>query len=243
MIKTDSIYSKPLQLIPKFEFNDHVVNVFDDMINRSVPGYQSILNIIEFLSKKYLVENQHVYDLGCSLGASSIAILNGAKNKNCHFFAIDSSKEMILKSRVNILNYYPNEHVYFINKSIQDVEYKNASFIVLNFTLQFIPINERDALLKRIKENMNSGGILILSEKIYFDDNLVNKQKILLHDKFKSENNYSDLEIKQKKIALKEVLYPEKIDSHLARLKRVGFKKIHHIFQSLNFSSMVIIND
>lgn len=239
----DKIYLKALKTVPKFKFDHQISNIFDDMINRSIPGYQSILKIIEYLSFRYTNKNENVYDLGCSLGASSLALLNGANNRNCNFFAIDSSSDMIEKSRINISSKYPNEIVHFIHNDIRNIKFSNTSFVSLNFTLQFLPIDERFDLIKSIKENMNSGGILILSEKINFNNPIINKQKIDAHEKFKSKNNYTNLEIKQKKIALKGILFPEKKEKHIKRLNEIGFKKIYHVFQSINFMSMVIINE
>ena len=47
-----------------FEFNDTVANVFDDMLNRSVPFYRQILlQISQLISSPTMI-----YDLGCSLG-------------------------------------------------------------------------------------------------------------------------------------------------------------------------------
>ena len=108
---------------------------------------------------------------------------------------------------------------------------------------KLIQINERFDFIKSIKENMNKGGILVLSEKINFNDSFINKQKIDAHEKFKSKNNYTNLEIKQKKIALDGVLFPEEIKEHVSRLNKIGFKKIYHVFQSINFMTMVIINE
>ncbi len=42
----DDIYSKPLEKIVDFKFDDTVANVFPDMINRSIPGYGTIISII-----------------------------------------------------------------------------------------------------------------------------------------------------------------------------------------------------
>ena len=40
----------------------------------------------------------------------------------------------------------------------------NASVIVMNYTLQFVPPEDRDALLARIAGGMTEGGVFILSE-------------------------------------------------------------------------------
>jgi len=52
---------------------------------------------------------------------------------------------------------------------------------------------------------------------------------------------YSKLEISQKRSALENVLIPETLDSHRARILQAGFSSFEVWFQNLNFASMVAI--
>jgi len=54
-----------------FAFDADVSRVFEDMIQRSVPGYGLTLQMIAVIAGLYAQENSKLYDLGCSLGASS----------------------------------------------------------------------------------------------------------------------------------------------------------------------------
>jgi len=123
--------------------------------------------------------------------------------------------------------------------NIQDVVIEDASIVILNFTLQFIPIAERPALLRRIAEGLRSGGVLILSEKICFDDELENQRQISLHEGFKRSQGYSDVEISQKRQALEQVLLPETLQTHHQRLKTSGFASSQTWFQCFNFTSIL----
>ncbi len=71
MSKTDNIYSQPLEQIGGFTFNEQVVQVFPDMIKRSVPGYEKIIQTIGMITQRCAIENSNLYDLGCSLGAAN----------------------------------------------------------------------------------------------------------------------------------------------------------------------------
>ena len=124
---------------------------------------------------------------------------------------------------------------------ILDVAVANASMAVLNFTLQFIPLQQRETLLARIWAGLNPGGILVLSEKVAFDDGQHNELMIELHHNFKRANGYSDLEISQKRTALDNVLVPETLPTHLARLRAIGFASVDVWFQCFNFASMIAI--
>ncbi|HBM30232.1 MAG TPA: tRNA (cmo5U34)-methyltransferase, partial [Halomonas sp.] len=70
----DAIFSTPLDKVARFSFDEQVVACFPDMIRRSVPGYGQILGMLSLIAKRHLRHGAHVYDLGCSLGASGLAL-------------------------------------------------------------------------------------------------------------------------------------------------------------------------
>jgi tRNA (cmo5U34)-methyltransferase len=124
---------------------------------------------------------------------------------------------------------------------VLDTPLDNASVVIMNYTLQFIPIEQRETLLKRIREAMTSGDVLILSEKLTLPDPRLNEYLIDLHHDFKRQQGYSDLEIAQKRQALEDVLVPETRERHVARLTAVGFSRCDVWFQCLNFGSLIAI--
>ncbi|MCF6208199.1 MAG: carboxy-S-adenosyl-L-methionine synthase CmoA, partial [Ghiorsea sp.] len=107
------------------------------------------------------------------------------------------------------------------------------------FTLQFIPKDERLALLQRIYAGMQQGGVLILSEKVCFADDFEQTQHIALHEAFKKAQGYSELEVSRKRQSLENVLIPEPISAHHARLLDAGFDEVQTWFQCFNFVSML----
>jgi tRNA (cmo5U34)-methyltransferase len=124
---------------------------------------------------------------------------------------------------------------------IQNIDISNASVVVMNFTLQFIPLPERKEIMAKIYNGLNEGGCLILSEKLAFPDADENETQIDLHHAFKKSNGYSDLEIAQKRSALENVLIPETQETHLQRLKETGFSQVFPWFQCFNFASFIAI--
>lgn len=240
--KTDAIYAAPLQNIIDFQFDERVVSVFPDMIQRSVPGYGMIISNIGILAAKYAQPGSHCYDLGCSLGAASLAMRQRIAAPDCDIIAVDNSNAMIERARELLSqDTKPSIPVTMICSDIQEVTIENASVVVLNFTLQFIPPKQRLALIKRIYEGLNPGGILILSEKIAFSEPDRQNFHIELHHDFKRANGYSDLEISQKRTALENVMIPETLAVHKRRLKSAGFSSSELWLQCFNFASMVAI--
>jgi tRNA (cmo5U34)-methyltransferase len=124
---------------------------------------------------------------------------------------------------------------------IQNTALERASVIVLNFTLQFIPVAERSALLTRLYQALLPGGVLILSEKVAFEDPPHQALMTELHHNFKRANGYSELEIAQKRTALENILIPETLAAHRQRLRSAGFASVDVWFQCFNFASLIAI--
>jgi tRNA (cmo5U34)-methyltransferase len=240
--KLDAIYASPLDEIIDFRFDERVVDVFPDMIQRSVPGYGTMISTIGILAARYAQDDSHCYDLGCSLGAITLSMRQRITKSNCDIIAVDNSIAMIERGQQLLVSDQTSAiPVMMICADLQNVDIENASVVVLNFTLQFIPVEERLLLIKRIYQGLKPGGILILSEKIAFDDNAKQEFHIEAHHDFKRANGYSDLEISQKRSALEKVLIPETLVSHQQRLKLAGFDFSELWFQCFNFISLVAI--
>ena len=240
-IKTDSIYAKPQQAVDGFVFDEAVSAVFDDMIQRSVPGYRTIISSIGMLAAQYSQPNTACYDLGCSLGAATLAMRHSITDDSCEIIALDNSPAMIDSCQQRI-NETPSPIAVDLQcADILQTRFKPCSVVVLNFTLQFIAPEERLDLIQRIYESLAVGGILILSEKIVFQHDEFDELFINMHHQYKKANGYSDLEISQKRTALENVLRPESLSAHKERLLGVGFKACDVWFQCFNFASMVAI--
>ncbi|NOQ81779.1 MAG: carboxy-S-adenosyl-L-methionine synthase CmoA [Methylophaga sp.] len=242
MRKSDEIYASPLDKLVDFRFDERVVDVFPDMIQRSVPGYGTIISTIGIFAEKYAQANSHCYDLGSSLGAVTLSMRQRINQPNCDIIAVDNSPAMIERGQQilasDTLSTVP---VTMQCADIQDIEIENASVVVMNFTLQFIPLEQRLALIKRIYQGLNPGGVLILSEKIAFNEQQRQDFQIDIHHDFKRANGYSDLEISQKRSALENVLIPETVSVHQQRLAEAGFAFSDVWFQCFNFISLVAV--
>ncbi len=235
----DTIYALPGDIIAGFQFDQTVVDVFPDMIQRSVPGYATIIHMIGQIAERYAQANTRCYDLGCSLGAATLAMRHRIAAADARIVAVDNSSAMIERCRTVIAADSGEIPVDLICADLQNVAVENSSVCVLNFTLQFIPIEQRLAILTRIYEGMTPGGVLILSEKIAFDEQEHQQLMIELHHNFKRSHGYSELEIAQKRSALENVLVPETVHTHRERLAQAGFRSTDLWFQCFNFASFV----
>jgi tRNA (cmo5U34)-methyltransferase len=240
-ISRDTIYADVQGEIADFVFDERVAKVFPDMIDRSVPGYSTIINMIGSLANRWVKPDTACYDLGCSLGAASRAVRSVVLDDHYHIFAVDNSLAMLLRAAEHCGEGPQQVPIHWICADVRNIEIVNASMVILNYTLQFIPASDRYALLKRIYDGMIKGGGLVLSEKIALSNQASQRLFTDIHHGFKKTQGYSDLEISQKRTALEKVLIPETLTLHKQRLNHIGFTTIEVWFQCFNFVSLLAI--
>ncbi|MDR0675834.1 MAG: carboxy-S-adenosyl-L-methionine synthase CmoA [Elusimicrobiota bacterium] len=242
--------------VSDFVFDNNVVKVFPNMINRSIPGYELILKMTGEMSNKFIQNNTVCYDLGCSLLGTTLSIIeNNSKNnskelKRFEIIAVDNSYSMI-ETANEIYEQYKKENdnknisVNLKFADINNIKIKNASFSVMNFVLQFLEPNKRFDLLKKIYAGTLDNGALLISDKVNFfdvnDNQKVENFHLEMHHFFKKLNGYSELEISQKRNALENVLITDSIQTHIDRLKKAGFLEVYQWFQCFNFVSFLAI--
>ncbi len=235
--KKDNVFNGPVSEIVDFKFDEKVANVFEDMLRRSVPGYAASITAIGLLSKKFFREGTYCYDLGSSLGAAALAMSESLSGRRGKIFAVDNSYAMIARSRDFIGRKKIGMPIELICADINDIEIKNASVVTLNYTLQFIRPEKREKLLKKIYEGLTPGGVLIVSEKIKHKDKREQELMTELYHDFKEFNGYSRMEISRKREALENVLIPETIEEHKARIKKAGFLNFYQWYKYFTFVS------
>lgn len=224
-----------------FEFNDAVAEVFPDMLKRSIPGYAASILAIGYLAGRYVRPDTRCYDLGCSLGAATLAMRRNIVVPGCCIQAIDSSPAMIRKCRKIIDADDTVLPVELIAGDVRDANIANASMVVMNYTLHFLPVADRDDVIAGVCQGMNAGGVFVLSEKVVDDDRDIEKLLVDLHHEQKKRNAYSDSEISRKRAAIENVLIAESLAKHEARLADAGFSHFGVWLRYFNFVSLVAI--
>jgi len=228
-----------------FRFDERVARVFPDMLRRSIPGYAASIEAIGSLAARCVRPGTNCYDLGCSLGAATLAMRQGIREPGCRIVAVDTSPAMIARCRDIVAEadrlYGRETEVDVVEDDIRNIDLVNASMVVLNYTLQFIDPADRDALLARIHAGMNEGGILVLSEKVIDERPQVEQLLVDLHHEHKRRMNYSALEIARKRAALENVLVPETVAAHYHRLDKAGFANAAVWLRYFNFVSIIAI--
>ncbi len=240
----DKIYSVDSSGEP-FRFDASVARVFPDMLKRSIPGYTASIEAIGSLAARYVRAGSNCYDLGCSLGAATLAMRQGIREPGCHIVAIDMAPAMIERCKEIIAEddrrSAATTTVDVVEGDILEANIVNASMVVLNYTLQFLSLGDRDAVMQRICAGMIEGGLLVLSEKVVDEDPKIERLLFDLHHEHKRRNDYSALENSRKRAALENVLIPETVAAHRKRLADVGFSHSAVWLRYFNFVSIIAI--
>lgn len=231
MAKKDRVFSKPIK--KKFDFDDTVASVFDDMITRSVPFYDEVQGLIIDLVLQSAKDKNRLLDLGSST-AKFLLQLHSKMKKDLKLVGIDNSLAMIQRAKQKA-KAFGAKNIDLICKDILDYEIRDFDFIISNYTLQFIRPIQRPKLVRKIFEGLNKGGEFYFSEKVIFDDKILDKQMIDIYYDYKKKQGYSDYEIATKREALENVLIPFTIEENINMCKEAGFKRVDTIFQWANF--------
>lgn len=237
----DTLYRNKASTIKPFEFDQHVVDIFPDMIKRSVPGYPMTVAMISVLADRYFQPHSNIYDLGCSLGAVSFMLNESLAGKKGTIVGVDSSGPMIAACNEKLKGRTQQMDMEFVCADILDTPISQASVVIMNFTLQFVPLEKRALLLQRIHDALLPGGVFILSEKIDFEQAREASLMQDLHHHMKAMNGYDAMEIANKREALEQVLLPETLDTHMQRLQETGFSQVFSWLRCLNFVSLLAI--
>ncbi len=224
-----------------FVFNERVVEVFDDMLDRSIPHYQEVIKASAQLLQTFLVPGDRLYDLGCATGTSLLLLCRLLSDKEVHFIGLDNSQPMLDKARLKAELYGKKDSLSFLLEDITAFDQAGAGALILNYTLQFIRPLQRQAFLSRLFDSLRPGGVLLISEKVISHDPRLNRQFIDNYHQFKKSRGYSELEIAKKREALENVLIPFSVEENKAMLEKAGFTSVETYFRWFNFASLVAL--
>jgi tRNA (cmo5U34)-methyltransferase len=228
-----------------FTFDKKTTEVFDNMLQRSIPFY---LNVIHW-SKQFLYQriknNDLIYDFGCSTGTFLFELAK-ILDKKVDLIGIDISKSMIGKSKEKQIKYFNHgkklkTKIKFICENFFTMDLQPCMAITMFYTLQFVPPNKQIDILKKIYYHLHKGGILILSEKTIESGDIINQYFLDQYHLFKKNQAYSDIEITRKRKSLEKILISRSLEEHLLNLKKVGFSEVSLVFKWFNFATFFAI--
>ena len=233
-MEKDKVFTEKIN--KKFEFDEAVASVFDDMLSRSVPFYDEVRKLVISLILAEQEEGKKVLDLGSST-AKFLLDLHSKMDVKMELKGLDNSQAMLDRAEQKCQAFGANIELELAD--MLEYNYSDEDVIVANYTLQFIRPMQRLELMKKLYAGLNDDGIFIFSEKVVFEDKKLDKELIDIYYDYKKEQGYSEYEIAQKREALENVLIPFTIEENIQMCKDAGFKNIDTIFQWSNFVTFV----
>eukprot|EP00122_Pirum_gemmata_P013576 Pgem_evm1s12644 len=223
-----------------FEFNKEVVDVFDDMVSRSVPLYCEVIDLLIYWVHRYYVPGTKIVDLGCSTGTTIEVVARSFHgDKVGEFVGIDNSEAMVNECKKKLSWVCDKHQCDIITGDIVGFPINNASFVIMNYTLQFIPIPQRYETLRDIFNGLVENGVIFISEKVRSDDAEYQETCTWIYEDFKERRGYSKRYIARKKDALMNVLVPFTEDEMKSALHSVGFEHVEILAKWNNFTTFV----
>ena len=239
---TDTIFTKDYQ--EKFEFNDIVASVFDDMIERSIPFYNEVIDIAIFFIMQYIqthyINKQIsdipiIYDLGSSTGNFLLRLDNILQEHHIHagMYGIDNSPAMIERARLKANAMGSN--IAFIIQDFLQTDFKATDIFLSFYTMQFVRPLYRQDMIQRVYNALKKNGIFLLAEKVISQDSKLETQMIACYHEYKTKRGYTQGEIYKKREALENILVPYSVYENPTMLENCGFSHIEILFKWVNF--------
>lgn len=225
----------------KWQFNEDVTAVFDDMLSRSIPDYQGMRNFCEAIGANFITPETEIVDIGCSLGRAVEGLVSRFSETNT-FALYDVSEPMLARCRRRYETLIEQGRVKVENYDLrQGLKNTNCSLVLSILTLQFTPLEYRHKIMQSIYNALNDGGAFIFVEKVLGNTSTLDSVLVKEYYKLKSSNLYTQEQIESKRKSLEGVLVPLTAAWNEDLLRQTGFRQIDCFWRQLNFAAWIAI--
>lgn len=207
---------------------------FDNHIETSIRGYSNLWNDVLSLSEYFVEDNTNVVDIGCSTGKLIKQMSEQNSFSSCQYTGIEL-EECFFDHLID------SNNVSFFKGDVRDYDFNNCSLVTSIFTLQFIPIKDRENIIHKIYDGLNKGGAFIFSEKVFSENPRVQEMMTFLYYDYKKKH-YSCEQILNKETELRHLMKPNTEDEIVNMCTNVGFY-IQPFWRNYNFVGFVCIKE
>ncbi|MCM1984596.1 methyltransferase domain-containing protein [Lyngbya confervoides] len=225
-----------------FEFDAEVARVFDDMVSRSVPLYRDVLVSAAQWAIAYYQPQTKLVDVGCSTG-TFLEFLGRMMPEPAQLVGLDSAQPMIDRAQEKLAPLSATHTLELVCGSATDYSFAHSSVVIMNYTLQFLPLKQRRSLLLQIYQGLEPGGLLYLSEKVVSPFPQLQETIMQQYERFKVNNGYAQREVERKKEALEQVLVPLSEPQLRDLLQASGFTTLDSLIKQHNFMTFVALKN
>ncbi|MBF13880.1 MAG: carboxy-S-adenosyl-L-methionine synthase CmoA [Legionellales bacterium] len=237
----DDIFKKD-EITRDWVFDKRVVDVFDDMVSRSVPFYRETHQMAVDLAKRFVQPETEIVDLGCSTATLLINAQRVVDTPKISFIGVDNSKSMLSEAKRKTKEAGYDKSTVFVEADIEkELPFSNASVVFMNYTLQFIRPLHRERLVSAINERLCPGGCLVILEKVLSEHSVFNRMYIDIYHEFKRNAGYNDEEIARKRESLENIMVPFRVGENIELMTRAGFGTVDMFFKWYNWVGYIAV--
>jgi len=225
----------------RWQFDESVTVVFEDMLRRSIPQYDTMRCAVFDLGRRFVRPGTQIVDLGCSNGEAlkPFVVAFGDGNR---YLGVEVSPPMLAAARTSFAAAIDAQLMSFLDMDLRhDYPRVESSVTLCVLTLQFIPIEYRQQLLRQVYCHTVPGGALILVEKVLGAGAELSHVMVELYHQLKSHNGYSDIAIERKRMALEGVLVPVTARWNEDLLRTAGFEHVDCFWRWMNFCGWIAV--
>lgn len=227
----------------RWEFDDDVTAVFDDMLERSIPQYEVMRSLVTEVAAGFVPRGVggagHVLDLGTSRG-EVLSRLRDKLGANARYWGVEMSPPMVAAARDRFAGSPDVEIIaHDLRAGYPDVPPMDVTLAVL--TVQFTPIEHRLRILRDVYLNTRPGGAFVLVEKVLGATADLNARMVDVYHGLKGENGYSPEQIERKRLSLEGVLVPVTARWNVDALEGAGFHEIDCVWRWANFAAWLAV--
>lgn len=224
----------------RWEFDESVTHVFDDMLERSIPDYATMRQLTADVASVFVQPATTILDLGCSRGEALQPIMDrfGAQNR---YVGLEVSEPMLTAARERFAS-WPAPIIDIRSHDLRTgVPYVDACVILSVLTLMFIPINYRQGIVQAVYDRLRPGGAFLLVEKVIGESAVTDRLMVDRYHRMKAEHGYTSDEIERKRLALEGVQVPVTASWNVDVLHAAGFRSIECYWRWMNFAGFVAV--
>jgi tRNA (cmo5U34)-methyltransferase len=223
----------------RWEFDDEVTRVFDDMLQRSIPQYATMRGLVFELGRRFVPEGGSVVDLGCSRG-EALAPFVAEFGERASYVGVEVSPPMLSACRTRFARELAAGTVTLLDHDLRDgVPDVDATLTLAVLTLQFLPVEQRAGIVGDVYRHTRPGGAFVLVEKVLGATDAADALLVDLYHGLKRAHGYGEDEIERKRLSLEGVLVPRSAPWNEALLRDAGFDDVECFWRSLNFAGWV----
>lgn len=231
----------------RWAFDGETTAAFSDMLDRSIPNIEDMRRAVtesaEWLLDRHGVSGGHVVDLGTSRGDALGGLLDRVGIR-AEYTGLEVSEPMLQVARERFSGW--GSTVRIVEHDLREGYpggLRPAAAILSVLTLQFVPVNYRQRLLRGVHQGIEPGGGLVLVEKVLGASADLDDLEVALYHDLKARNGYAREAIDRKALALEGVLVPMTAAFNEDLLRQAGFDSVDVIWAWGPFRAWVALRE